>query len=107
MVFDITGGVLTALGFVVAGITLGMRRKKIIASFDAEIEKGRVLFEEEISEKLKQYITSIKEKIDANFERFDNHLSKENEDLSQFTKSIKIINEQLDEVKEEMNTIMN
>ena len=31
MVFDITGGVLTALGFVVAGVTLGIRRKKIIS----------------------------------------------------------------------------
>ncbi len=104
MVFDITGGVLTALGFIVAGVTLGIRRKKIIASFDAEIEKGRALFEEEISEKLKQYITSIKEKINANFERFDNHLRKENEDLSQFSSSIVEIHSLLVEVKNDIKS---
>ena len=95
MVFDITGGVLTALGFVVAGVTLGLRRKKIIKSFESEIQKGKVLFEEEISEKLKAYIVSIKEKIKSNFDRFDTHLEKEEADLREFTSSIDEIEKDL------------
>ncbi|MEE9372922.1 MAG: dynamin family protein [Saprospiraceae bacterium] len=105
MLFDITGGVLTALGFVVAGVTLGLRRKKIISGFESEIEKGRNLFEKEISEKLKLYITSIKEKINANFKNFDSHLSKENEDLTHFTSSIKNIDSSLTAIKSEIEAL--
>jgi len=97
MVFDITGGVLTALGFIVAGVTLGLRRKKILNSFDSEIEKGRILFEQEISEKLKAYIASIKAKINNNFEKLDAHLEKEKEDLTDFESSLNDIKGELDE----------
>ena len=105
MLVDITGGVLTALGLIVAGVTLGLRRKKIINSFQAEIDKGKLLFEEEISEKLKLYIASIKDKINSNFEKFDIHLSQEKMDLEMFSKSILKITSDLENVKDELGKV--
>ena len=99
MVFDITGGVLTALGFIVAGITLGLRRRKIVDNFEGELDKGKMLFEKDISEKLKAYIVKIKGKIDANFDSFDEHLEKEREALDQFSHSIDKIKGELEELK--------
>ncbi len=99
MVFDITGGVLTALGFIVAGITLGLRRRKIVDNFEGELDKGKMLFEKDISEKLKTYIVKIKGKIDANFDSFDQHLEIEKEALDQFSHSIDKIKGELEELK--------
>jgi tRNA U34 5-carboxymethylaminomethyl modifying GTPase MnmE/TrmE len=77
MVFDITGGVLTTIGVLFAGVTSTVKRRKILGTFHREIAKGRSLLEAELSEKLHAYVASIKVKIDANFEDFDEMLTKE------------------------------
>lgn len=84
MVFDITGGVLTTAGLLFAGVSLGFKRRKIINDFSQEIERGREKFNSEVSENLKNYIGRIKEKIDANFSKFDIHLEKEGADITYF-----------------------
>ena len=63
LVFDITGGILTTVGLVFAGVTVGLKRKKIIKEYNAEIEKGRIRLEREVTEKLKNYVTHIKNRI--------------------------------------------
>ncbi|MEM9823059.1 MAG: dynamin family protein [Bacteroidota bacterium] len=78
-VFDITGGILTTIGLLFAGVSVGLKRRKIISGFQTEIAKGRVQLEEEVDEKLKTYIRHIKEKIDKNFDRFDDLLKEEKE----------------------------
>ncbi|MFK7936109.1 MAG: dynamin family protein [Saprospiraceae bacterium] len=76
-VFDITGGVLTTVGLLFAGASTTMKRRKVLNGFHAEIAKGRLQMEEEVNEKLKTYIRHIKQKIDANFNEFDQHLKRE------------------------------
>lgn len=76
-VFDITGGVLTAVGVLFAGFTSAAKKRKILEGFQQEIKKGRGLLQGELSTKLRTYVTSIKQKIDANFEGFDAMLSRE------------------------------
>ena len=76
-VFDITGGVLTAVGVLFAGVTLGLNRSKVISKFEEEIVKGRIKMKEEVSEKLTDYTARIKHKIEANFFEFDQLLDKE------------------------------
>ena len=105
MVFDITGGVLTALGFIVAGVTLGLRRKKILNSFENEINRGKALFEKEISEKLKEYIDKIRQKIDANFNSLDDHLAKESNDLTTFDQNISAIDSSLQHLNEKLRDL--
>ena len=76
-VFDITGGVLTAVGVLFAGVTLGLNRTKVIAKFEEEIVKGRTKMQEEVSEKLDDYTQRIKQKIESNFFEFDQMIEKE------------------------------
>ncbi len=84
MVFDITGGVLTAAGLVFAGASTFLKRRKIVSEFTAEIDRGREQFHTEVSSGLKSYITKIKERIDDNFNRFDEHLEKEGADIKSY-----------------------
>lgn len=81
-VFDVTGGVLTAIGVLFAGFTSAAKKRKIMEGFKLEIEKGRGLLQNELSGKLRTYVTSIKQKIDANFEDFDAMLEKEEAQVS-------------------------
>ncbi|MBI1227285.1 MAG: GTP-binding protein [Bacteroidetes bacterium] len=76
-VFDITGGVLTAIGVLFAGFTSAAKKRKIVDGFKREVEKGRTQLQEELSTKLRSYVTNIKLKIDANFEDFDAMLDRE------------------------------
>ncbi len=76
-VFDVTGGILTAVGVLFAGFTSAAKKRKIVEGFQQEIAKGRGLLQNELSTKLHTYVTSIKQKIDANFEDFDAMLEKE------------------------------
>ncbi len=76
-VFDITGGVLTAVGVLFAGVTLGLNRSKVISKFEEEIVKGRGKMKDEVTEKLSDYTSRIKHKIESNFFEFDQMLDKE------------------------------
>jgi len=78
-VFDITGGLLTAVGVIFAGVTLGLNKNKVIKKFESEIVLGRNKMKAEVSEKLLDYTTRIKYKIEANFFEFDQLLEKEGE----------------------------
>lgn len=71
MVFDITGGVLTTIGLLFAGVTAGVKRRRILDGFQVEVEKGRRLMETEVTDKLKSYISQLKSRIEGNFEHFD------------------------------------
>ncbi len=88
MVFDITGGVLTTAGLLFAGISLGFKRRKIINDFKSEVEKGRNLFNTDVSNSLKAYIARIKERIDYNFQKFDTHLEVEKKAIDSYTERL-------------------
>jgi GTPase SAR1 family protein len=81
-VFDITGGILTGIGVLFAGVTLGINRNRILKSFKKEILKGREIMEVQVSEKLNDYTSRIKSRIDSNFSEFDRLLADEKETLS-------------------------
>ena len=81
MVFDITGGVLTTIGLVFAGVSSSIKRKKIMQSFSAELDKGRNRIQQTVDQKLKSYIHHLKNRIDHNFDAFDQMLAKEDTQL--------------------------
>lgn len=81
-VFDITGGILTGIGVLFAGVTLGINRNRILKSFKNEILKGREIMEIQVSEKLNDYTARIKSRIDSNFTEFDRLLADEKETLT-------------------------
>lgn len=78
-VFDITGGILTAVGVLFAGITVGIGRKRVINAYNNEIERGRKKLESEVDDKLKLYVSNVKDKVEGNFKEFDLMLEHEEE----------------------------
>lgn len=83
-VLDITGGVLAGIGMLFAGITAGMQRKKIVQGYQDEIAQGRSRMEEELENKLRGYIRTIKTRIDANFDDLDAMLANEEVQIEHF-----------------------
>lgn len=102
MVFDITGGILTTVGLMFAGVTVGLKKRKILNGFKSEIEKGREKLRFEVGEKLKSYIEKIKSRIDNNFNDFDTHLQKEEQKISDLESRILSVENQLSDIS---NTI--
>lgn len=105
-VFDITGGILTTIGLMFAGVSIGMKRRKILQGFKAEISKGRVQLEEEVELKLKDYIANIKEKIDTNFNRFDTLLQEEKVELERMVQQQQSIENRLKEMETELEKVV-
>lgn len=98
-VFDITGGILTTIGLLFAGVTVGLKRKKILARFKQEITSGRLRLEEEVSQKLNDYTSKIKQRIDENFFAFDHHLETEAKAIEKFDETHENIDNNLTALK--------
>jgi len=88
-VFDITGGLITAVGLLFAGITTGIKRGKILRRFNEEIKLTRTKIENELTEKLNEYIDQIRQKIEAQFTEFDQLLEQEGKELEVMQKNYK------------------
>ncbi|MCO6480287.1 MAG: dynamin family protein [Phaeodactylibacter sp.] len=99
MVFDITGGILTAIGLLFAGISSTVKRRKILEGFKTEVAKGRARLEEDISSNLKAYIGNLKERIEGNFVKFDVLLEKEEGQIARLGEMYDNITKRLEEVK--------
>lgn len=106
MVFDITGGVLSTIGLLFAGVSVGLKRRKVINGFQAEIAKGRLRIEEEVSGKLNTYVKHIKNRIDANFGSFDEMLTNEEKQITSLESKHKTLEESLDQMAGELNKIL-
>lgn len=102
-VFDITAGILTTVGLIFAGVTLGLKKKKIVKEFRQEIDKGRKKLEWEVSEKLIDYTKRIKDKIDDNFYQLDLLLKHEEKVLTGLNSLKNEIHTNLEEAKSEVS----
>lgn len=106
-VFDITGGILTTVGLLFAGVSLGLNKSKIIRKFKEEVEKGRGKMEDEVTSILNEYTVRIKSRIDDNFRSFDQHLKNEEENLLKMKSISSQINTTLIEVNNEIRKNLN
>lgn len=102
MVFDITGGVLTTLGLLFAGVSSQTKRRKIMKGFREEVARGRSQLEEEVSQKLKGYIEHLREKIERNFGKFDRMLEREEKELAGLQKAYASVNRRLEELGQKL-----
>ena len=91
MVFDVTGGVLTAVGFIVAGVSLGLQRGKVMRQYNQEMEVGRQRLHDELHEALYAYIERLKTLMDGQFARFDELLNQEGADLGELRQHLEAI----------------
>lgn len=102
MVFDVTGGVLTTIGVLFAGVSSSIKRRQILAGFRKEIEKGKSKLEQEVSDKLKSYILHLKNRIDSNFNGFDNMLEREAEQIKWLEERHQSLAERLNQLEKEL-----
>lgn len=78
-VFDITGGLLTAVGVLFASGTAIVKKQQIIIAFRKEVAIGRENLNLQLTERLHNYINALKKKIELNFNPFDAQLKLESE----------------------------
>ncbi len=97
-VFDITGGLLTGIGILFAGITAGVQRRKIVNGYDTEIARGRERMSDALEHKLKSYVRTIKSKIGGNFSDLDALLDNEKAQIGHFEAGYNRIAARLDEI---------
>jgi hypothetical protein len=90
--------VLTALGFLVAGITLGLQKGKVMKRYRKEMEKGRHRLQLELTEELYRYIETLKTRMNDHFSKFDELLTQETEELSVLTHDLKLIGIDLENI---------
>ncbi len=105
-VFDITGGVLTAVGLLFAGLSTTAKRRKIINGFKEEVREGRDKLELDVTEKLKTYVEHIKERIDENFKGFDRHLELESNQIEFLEKKHVSIKDRLQNIDVDLDGLL-
>ncbi len=106
-VFDITGGILTTIGLLFAGASIGFKRRKILQGYRKEIERGRIQIENEVTDKLKNYTSKIKTRIDSNFAQFDQHLADEGSKIIALGNHREDIDNQLKRIKSNLQIQLN
>ena len=102
MAFDITGGILSAIGILFAGITVGLKRQKVMRSFSEEVAKGRASLEKDIRSKLENYVDTIEQRIDGNFLDFDAMIQLEDQEMTLLTNKYQHVDRQLQSIENEL-----
>ncbi len=105
VVFDVTGGIISAIGFTLAGVTLFFRKRKVISSFDEEIAKGRDELKRVLEEQVKTYTARIKERLDQNFDPLDVHIEEERKSLDQLESKSGEIHGGLQKIEGDLSTM--
>ena len=104
-VFDITGGLITAIGLLFAGITTGIKRGKILRRFSEEVRLTRTKIHNQITEKLEEYILQIKEKIEGQVSEFDQLLDEESRELQMMHQNYTYIESEQSIIRKELKKL--
>lgn len=75
--FDITGGILTGAGLLLAGGVLFVRKGRMVAQLQSQLEEGRRQFQEALSDKLAARLQLIFDDIDRSFIAFYDYVAQE------------------------------
>ncbi len=99
MVFDITGGVLTVIGLAISSFTVSSKRKQLFEDYNEAITKGKTALQTDITHRLNDYINTIKEKIDRNFDDFDALLEIEKRQVTEYSNRFENVQGRLEALK--------
>ncbi len=105
-VFDITGGVLTAIGLLFASITTVVKKNKIMSNFNVEIRKGKEKLATEVDSQIKQYIAHLRKRIEDNFIRFDEMLVQEEKQIALIDKDFDNLTVKLESTDQDLKKIL-
>lgn len=102
-VVDITGGVLTGLGLLFAGVTATTQRRKILNGYRDQIADGRAKLSETLETRLGQYVEQIKTRIGENFLDLDVLLEYEKQQISHFEEKFADLDKRLDKLNQNLH----
>lgn len=98
-VLDITGGIATGLGLLVAGGIAFTKKGKYIEAVKGALAQKRIVFEESLQNNLSSYFGQIKTKINDQFSDFDYHLRSEDNQIKEYNKIAHQLKNELQEVE--------
>lgn len=98
-VLDITGGIATGLGLIVAGGIAVTKKGQYINAVKEALAKKRQEFEQDLQERLSSYFLQIKEKINEQFADFDHHLDAEQVQIKQYNTLAQELKNELQKVE--------
>jgi tRNA U34 5-carboxymethylaminomethyl modifying GTPase MnmE/TrmE len=102
-VFDISGGIVTTVGLLFAGITAGLNRSKVVGGFDQEMEKGKERLQTSLRDNLYEYINEIRDQIETHFEKFDDYLKTEEASISSGERQLKNVKERMSSITRKLS----
>ncbi len=102
-VFDITGGILTTLGVLFAGGTLGLNRRKILKTYRESIRENRSKLDQTLQQKLIRYIDHLKERVEEIFGKLEEHLRHEAEEIKNFEEALEGLDNRMQAIHHEIN----
>lgn len=102
-VLDVTGGILTGIGLLFAGITAGLQRRKIVNGYQEEIARGRQRMNEALDTKLHTYVGTIKGRIRDNFTELDALLENEKTQIARFNEAYAGLSQRVDEIDKSLD----
>jgi len=99
---DITGGILTGAGLLIAGGVLLFKKTKIIKQFKNGLDSGKTKFENELSAKLNAKLNLIYEDINRSFIPFYEYTESEQNRLQPLFENLKSVKENFIKLKGEI-----
>ena len=103
VVFDITGGVLTTIGVLFAGVSTQMKKRQVLNGYKIEVGKGRDELESKVKSRLLEYIKSLKNRIEHQFEPFDEMIQQESKTIENLRTQHKKIEGRLEELGNQLS----
>lgn len=97
-VIDMTGGVATALGLLVAGGIAATQKGKYIRKVREALDEKKTIFRSNLESNLKGYIDSIRSSISDQFSSFDAHLEEEERQIQAFREEADRLKTKLHEI---------
>lgn len=102
VIFDVTGGIITTIGVIFTGVTVMVKKQKIMQKYREQISQGKQALKEEIYLKLSTYIANLKNQIDANFKDFDLLMEMEDKQIVELKNQYENIDRELDKILDEL-----
>ncbi len=103
--FDITGGLLTSTGLLLAGGMLLFKKGKIIRDFERGLDESKKQFESELNERLTTKLKIVYEDIDRSFIEFYEYVHQEEERLIPLLDQFQEIQEDCSRLRNMVNSI--
>ncbi|MFW6236015.1 MAG: dynamin family protein [Desulfovibrionales bacterium] len=105
-VFDVTGGIVTTFGALLALNTIVFKRRSAVKKFREGFAQGRIAFQEELETRLAEQIGLVYEELEGAFAPFFENIAQREEDFSTLSQKIESLAEELSHERDRLGSMM-